>query len=843
MKNEITNWLAIQKVQIETCICLAAQKFTTSRQLDNPNSNFHFDLSECERESLELSKGGDLCYDRFTIGLSYSLWYQGRRINTALTFCIDLLIEAIKDKKPIEIFDLGAGTGAVQIAMGLCMQAAKELGYYVPKLRVINIDISPFMLDFNRTFLWGIFKNQYSIFSQLETEFTVNSWTNPNDIHLQTPVLVASYLFDHTENREETINNFQAIVNRHNPETLILLTSNQPGKTEILNEVAEKIAGKSYTNNIITSQFVFSGPMSQITRFRLEFNTEYGKILSINTPTWNEYSFFARKLTKSSSRLPFVFSSGTESVKIENLDLYLPPLKVRKEIVLNELQQKAAALNDKPTIITGPAGCGKSVVVTERIKNLCQATNYDPTLRILITTFNKDLSSYLSDWLGQILDISQVEKRGNSFYFKNGNLQVRNIQLMHFDILPTRIGGIHGTLEFENTQKAYIANIIPELCQNLGINLNSPFYSPVLDPYFLYDEYVRVVYGQQYDTLEKYIKGTRSGRPFRLAQEEYSNGLISKRTLIWKVIQAYLQYLEKNNKVSIYTRRHKFLKLLQNTSEYQGVFTHVFVDEFQDCTQADYQIFYGLLQDNNQLVVAGDYAQAVHLGSSAEAPREAGVFKGKERMKNREIIRLEGSYRLPFRISECIKDFSLHLTSGSKNAVDIITPYKGAPPGARPILVYGKDTEEMNRKLLWILWHFQIFDLYDAELPRRKKITILEKDFALCSMLNEKGRDIAETSTILRLKGMEKDCIVWSTRKDIEDPEDVYYYIYTILTRTCSILIIALFDDVPDYVYKTLSKMDRKRLMFWDQSSKDCYLEKVSAYAEMDLLENVYEEL
>lgn len=842
MKNEITNWLAGQKLQIETCICQAAQKFIESRQISKPLSNVLFDLSECEREALALSRGGDLCYDRFTIGASYSMWYLGRRINTALVFGLDLAIEAIEKQQPIEIFDLGAGTGAVQIAIGLCLQAAQELGYYVPKLRMINIDISPFMLDFNRTFLWKSFRSQYSAFSEIEAEFTVNSWTNPNDIQLQTPYLIASYLFDHTENMKDTIKNFQAIVNRNNPEKLVLLTSNQPAKVQVLDGVAMEIAGESYLNEKVSARFIFSGPMTQVADFRQKFNQEYGRTLSTNTPSWDEYSFYARKLTKRSSRLALLFSTRSPEQKIQDLNLYLPPLKIRKEIVLNEQQRKAASLNNRPTIITGPAGCGKSVVITERVKNLCESMHYDQSLRILITTFNKELSSYLGKWLEQILDNRKFEKRGNNFYFAPTDPNSPNIRLMHFDVLPTRIGGIYGDLLFENDHRACIATLIPMVCNSVGVEVDATSYSPILNPSFLYDEYIRVIYGQQYDTPEKYINGTRSGRPFRLKQEELSNNGISKRALIWKIIQAYLVHLESNGKSSIHIRRHKLLKLLQNNPAYQGIFTHVFVDEFQDCTQADFQIFYGLLQNNNQLVIAGDYAQAIHLGRSAEAPREEEAFMGQERMKNREIIRLEGSYRLPFRISECLKDFSLHLKTAGRDLTDIITPYKGAPPGARPILVYGKDVEEMNKKLLWILWHFQIFDLYDAELPRRKKITILEKDFALCNALNERGRDIAETSTILRLKGMEKDCIVWSTRKDIEDPEDVYYYIYTILTRTCSILIIALFDDVPKYVYKTLSKMDRKRLMFWDQSSIDRYNHKVLEYKEIDLFESVYEE-
>ena len=46
-------------------------------------------------------------------------------------------------------------------------------------------------------------------------------------------------------------------------------------------------------------------------------------------------------------------------------------------------------------------------------------------------------------------------------------------------------------------------------------------------------------------------------------------------------------------------------------------YDYVFVDEFQDCTQADFEIFRLLLKDPNHLCVAGDVAQAIQIGKSA----------------------------------------------------------------------------------------------------------------------------------------------------------------------------------------------------------------------------------
>ena len=72
-------------------------------------------MKKCHDESYELVRGRDLCYDRLNTAFSYSLWYHPRRINTFLSFFVDKLIELSGQK--IELFDLGAGTGAVQLAV------------------------------------------------------------------------------------------------------------------------------------------------------------------------------------------------------------------------------------------------------------------------------------------------------------------------------------------------------------------------------------------------------------------------------------------------------------------------------------------------------------------------------------------------------------------------------------------------------------------------------------------------------------------------------------------------------------------------------------------------------
>jgi hypothetical protein len=112
---------------------------------------------------------------------------------------------------------------------------------------------------------------------------------------------------------------------------------------------------------------------------------------------------------------------------------------------------------------------------------------------------------------------------------------------------------------------------------------------------------------------------------------------------------------------------------------------------------------------------------------------------------------------------------------------------------------------------------FEIYKIFDL-----KNIVILERDKELWKALNNL-KTPSDTDSILRLKGLEKDCILWSTRIEINDEKEVYEFIYTILTRTSSILIIALFNDTVEIFKKVINLLDTEKLIFWDHLTKQKY--------------------
>lgn len=242
------------------------------------------------------------------------------------------------------------------------------------------------------------------------------------------------------------------------------------------------------------------------------------------------------------------------------------------------------------------------------------------------------------------------------------------------------------------------------------------------------------------------------------------------------------------------------------------IYEYIFVDEFQDCTPADFEIFQHLLQNPDHLVLAGDLAQSVQIGrsSAAKIPRLENMIQ------RRKPYRLQGSYRLPFRISEAIKTMSEHINGmyEGNSSAGVISPYKGSPPGARPLLVYAENLPQLADKISEIIRQYAGYNLQD--------VTILEKDTLLEKAIAERLNGLlpVDTDTILRLKGLEKTCVIWSTGAGIEHRGEVFEFVYTILTRTSSILIITLTPETKEMYISVLQQLWAERIICWDLDSQ-----------------------
>ncbi len=810
MRNEkILDWLAQQQSVIDQIIYDAANQFLINNR---SKSNFKFDIAESQSEMYNLSGNKDLCYDRYSLPFVYSLWYHARRINTFIKFFAKSISNS--QDKLIEIFDLGAGTGAVQFPVGLVVLAMKEIGISPPKIRIINIDTSPFMLAYNKDYLWPAFLSHYPNLddkNNFQVEYSVNSWNVKIDQQATNPWLTASYLFDVSDNRDSIAKDFVSIIEHFKPTTILLLTSNQPAKINLLNGVLEEIRKNGYdTESFGETSLLYSGTLDKVNTFRMQLSKYYPSRGLISNSSWSDRSFIGTILRKKDLTLNLVTA-------VSKIDLYNPKIRVRKDIKLTGEQLQASKFFGRPSVIIGPAGSGKSVVISEKIKYLVEGQDYNPSLRLLVTTFNKELIKKLGEWIEQLLKAGQFRKEmvsdvASLIYF-NGSIHP-NIKLYHFDVLPTKLGQINARIIPEAIHLDLILRFVNEVKIERGIKDDK--YDNILNSEFLYEEYQRVIYGMNIRNRTDYLNNLRKGRGnIKLNQE--------RRNLVYDCLEKYHLHIYTNQMNSFTTVRRLFLNKLIN-NEINIKFDHIFIDEYQDCTISDFRMFYTMVKDVNNLTFAGDLAQSIHIGKSADIPRDS-------RMGNKRNFLLEGSYRLPQRISESIKPLSNLIVKRWKQneGVEEIAPVKNSPPGSRPIVIYAPNNESLAYKVKEVFETYKIYDL--------NEVTILEKDKGLSLELNKLNIN-NETDSILRLKGLEKDCILWSTNTKINDEKEVFEFVYTILTRTSTILIICLTDETIDVYKKVLGMLDRDKLIMWDEVTNQKYDSFCEYVGELETVED-----
>jgi hypothetical protein len=397
-----------------------------------------------------------------------------------------------------------------------------------------------------------------------------------------------------------------------------------------------------------------------------------------------------------------------------------------------------------------------------------------------------------------------------------------NVRLLHFDSLPRRIAGIKASGRYNKRKHE---EILKKIIQDVKTKnrIHHERHDNILNLDFILEEYHRVIYGLQVGisgSRQKYLNVKRTGRGNNPSLQKNSE----RRILVWECLEAYAREIHQN-KVESFVLKKQYLYARLKKGLITKKFDYILIDEFQDCTEADFEIFFNLVKNPNNITIAGDLAQSVHLGTTARIPGKD------ERMSKRLFHRLDGSYRLPVRISEAIKKVSESLVQkfGNNEGATQITPYKGAPPGARPIVVYGKDFQKIAFKIKQIFDSYEIYDL--------KKITILEKDKEFQKALKDLGTP-CETDSILKLKGLEKECVVWSTRVPFEYESEIFEFAYTIMTRTSCILIVAITDNTQDVYKKILGMLNRERLILWDSETEF----EFETFCEEYILETVEDE-
>lgn len=731
-----------------------------------------FEHGSCITDLAGLNAGQDCYYDRPAIGLHYALWYHPQRTADLVRLLLPLIAARGKEARPFHIVDLGAGTGATLTAARIAIEKLRASGAPVPEVRLEALESSPFMLDM---FL-AIDERLAEALPRSEIEVTPHqrSWFSPKLLNhvfdgLDEPHLVASYTFDHSDRdlNETLARRLRQLADQFGAESLHLLGPAQ--KTDIMEDVVSGLKLQRPESSSWTKRDANLGdftPTASLERLadirrRLASGHQAARALLHASPRWENPSLWMVGLRRAPSRLfrpePLVFG-----------------------FALDEVQEEAAnperAETARPTAIVGAAGSGKSYVLMERAARILQRGGDE---RILVTAFNIDMVAELARILQIRLPQLQLthEPKDPGFWCDRSDgssAHSSRILLCNRDKLPTRI-----------------------------FDMRFPGGGSV--PSDVNSEGERFFWGKALFEWEAYRSHTRTG------VGKGKQLLEGQRREIWDAFWA-------DDRSFTHRRIQTLKKVRTRSARANQRFTHVFVDECQDFTEADYELLRYLIDEPSGFVVAGDEAQSLQLGGTYRRPPlkrsdgSATVWK---------VHRLEGAYRLPVATCRAVAPLASYVeerVSSSGTSADDLTipePRKAASFGPRPIVIH---ESEISTELPTILRNYQRVSGADsvciADGRRRLRDKVFES--AMRSDLN------VEKENMRKIKGLERPMmIVLAQAPSHHDDETATQCFYTAMTRSTAVSILVLPEQLSAELQDALKTFSRARFMPWTKTSAE----------------------
>ena len=392
-----------------------------------------------------------------------------------------------------------------------------------------------------------------------------------------------------------------------------------------------------------------------------------------------------------------------------------------------------------------------------------------------------------------------------------------SILFLNLDKIPTRIFGIAGGEPSDDhavmVRVRRMAETQPALLQQF----------PVLgDRAWLVAELRRVIHANGIRTLAVYQDVERVGRG--RGPRKHSDA----RKAVWQLL------METDGQLGSTRRMMAAADLLARGGKPARRFSHVFVDEFQDLTSADARILASLVPDANRLFFAGDAAQAMLLGATFDAPGSLHGSATPRRNRRRATSVLTHSYRMTHHIAAAVRPVATRLRDalppGRTEWVGIPRGTRSGVIGVRPIVVASSpalqdDLAEIRRRYLPLFAAADPVTLADAnrdtELQR-----VATAAFPDCAV---------RPGSMAAIKGLERVVVVWSTGDHWSIDEGALQFVYTVMTRAMSLLIIVVDTSSTDpTIVEALSVLDPETLLFWNSRARDAFETLVGGRADRD---------
>jgi hypothetical protein len=442
-------------------------------------------------------------------------------------------------------------------------------------------------------------------------------------------------------------------------------------------------------------------------------------------------------------------------------------------------------------------------VLVRRLSQIIESSESTRDRRVLVTCFNKEVIDYIRRELLRLghpdtLFIPRSTGQASGIQpigWWTMSLGCVKIQAYNFDKLPWRLGAINDEMSLTQREVERRCMLI---AQRMAIKLKN------ITGQWVRDEMRLILYGRSEGIPERYIDSAdRSGRG-RVVRLDKTD----RESLYAEIEREFKATSQSVGPATFEEARLRLLRWLEaDKGTRSPAFTDMVVDEAQDITKTDWRILNLLADPKAAWTICWDRTQAIRTGSVFDTPQQ--VIQSLKPVKSTKLLR---AYRVPRPVARFANIVlkSLSFQSGTKSeersnddaAIHEMEPQLHALPGPRPIIVYGEDRQSLVKRIVSIL------DEYAQARPDyRLGPTLIgntldtDECMSLRTSLTEtlrtrEGWQSVRVSDVLQVKGVEFETVIWWADVPLKDEERWAEHLFTFLTRTRGLLVVAFTSSV-----------------------------------------------
>ena len=263
----------------------------------------------------------------------------------------------------------------------------------------------------------------------------------------------------------------------------------------------------------------------------------------------------------------------------------------------NEAQIQAITTIQGPVMVISCAGSGKTTVILERTARILKQTGRPS--RILVVTFSKAAAT-------------EMEQRFREKYGAGG-VRFATIHSICYSVLASTYGLKADAILKESERRQFFRNVQESLMAG-GAEIADDF-----DEF--YQEITSVIsrVASRADSSGMISRADGSRAVLRAGGGNISSNICDdaeKRKMYQRILEEYTVYKKRNRKVDFDDMILLCYRCLKGNAQvlayWQGIFDYVLIDEYQDTSALQAQIFFLLCKKHRNLCVVGDDDQAIY---------------------------------------------------------------------------------------------------------------------------------------------------------------------------------------------------------------------------------------